>query len=61
MVVESSFFVLAGLIVAVMDHEHFRIMVLYKKKKAAQKALQEANDDIKGLEVLMMISRDSRY
>ncbi|KAH3877094.1 hypothetical protein DPMN_000950 [Dreissena polymorpha] len=33
-----------------MDHEHFRIMVLYKKKKAAQKALQEANDDIKGLE-----------
>ncbi|KAH3877115.1 uncharacterized protein LOC127865313 [Dreissena polymorpha] len=42
--------VVNSLIVAIMDHEHFRLVILYKQKKKTQKELQDAKDDITGLE-----------
>ncbi|XP_052256925.1 uncharacterized protein LOC127862034 [Dreissena polymorpha] len=42
--------VVNSLIVAIMEHEHFRLVILYKQKKKTQEKLQDAKDDIKKLE-----------
>ena len=34
-----------------MDHEHFRLKLLYKQKKKVSQELKEAKTEIKGLEV----------
>jgi uncharacterized protein YoxC len=42
---------LTGLVVAIMDHQHFRLVLLYKQKKKVSQELKEAKNDINGLEV----------
>ncbi|KAL4225352.1 Voltage-gated hydrogen channel 1 [Mactra antiquata] len=42
--------VVNSLVVAIMDHEHFRLVLLYKQKKKVSNELKEAKSEIKGLE-----------
>ncbi|WAR03703.1 HVCN1-like protein, partial [Mya arenaria] len=42
--------VVNSLVVAIMDHEHLRLVILYKQKKKTAKELQEVKDENKGLE-----------
>ena len=44
-----------GLVVAIMDHEHFRLKLLYKQKKKVGVELKEAKDEMKGLKVQFVI------
>ena len=37
-----------------MDHEHFRLKVLYKQKKKVSAELKSVKSDIKGLEVSLL-------
>jgi len=40
-----------GLVVAIMDHEHFRLVILYKQKKKTATELEEVKAENKGLQV----------
>ncbi|WAR03704.1 hypothetical protein MAR_010262 [Mya arenaria] len=42
--------VVNSLVVASMDHQHLRLVILYKQKKQTAKELQEVKDENKGLE-----------
>ena len=47
-------YIFTGLVVAIMDHEHFRLKVLYKQKKKVSAELKTVKSDIKGLEVSLL-------
>ena len=47
----TSFYYSLGLIVAVIDHEHFRMKLLYKQKKQVAQELKSCKIDNKGLQV----------
>ena len=46
-----TFYIFTGLVVAIMDHEHFRLKLLYKQKKKVSAELKTAKSELKGLEV----------
>ena len=54
---------LPGLVVAIMDHEHFRLKLLYKQKKKISQDLKNAKSEVKGLEVgsVFIISASYMY
>lgn len=39
-------FLFAGLVVAVLDHEHFKLLLVYKSKKYLRKQIDEMQEDI---------------
>jgi hypothetical protein len=45
---------LSGLVVAVMDHEHFRLKLLYKQKKEVTNDLKKSKAEAKALQVLKL-------
>lgn len=45
------FFLILGLVVAVIDHEHFRMKLMYKQKKQIAADLKTAKNNFKDLQV----------
>ena len=52
--VQLDIIYLSGLVVAVMDHEHFRLKLLYKQKKEVTNDLKKAKAEAKALQVLIL-------